>query len=221
MKERPILFSGPMVNAIFDGRKTQTRRVVKPQPEQRGTTAGPIYDQLVWKGHALSESGKLADMSSHSPYGQPGDRLWVRETFRYGWSREEKFYNDADGASRSERAWERCDEPTEDRVWYDADGAPGECPYDEWAELKTPSIYMPRWACRLGLTVTDVRVERLQEISAADVLAEGVGPCGEADNRTWLRKSFHDLWDSINKKRGFGWDVNPWVWTITFERIKS
>jgi hypothetical protein len=180
--EKPILFSAPMVRAILEGRKTMTRRVVKPQPES---------DQD--DGHA----GLIQDC----PYGQPGDRLWVRETFS------------TDGCA----CYEPCFCPS---VWYKADDL------SEDKELQPkwcPSIFMPRWASRIILEVTGVRVERLQEITNAGALAEGIEPSGVP--RTYVG-DFAALWDSLNAKRGYGWDTNPWVWVIGFyppncQRMKS
>jgi hypothetical protein len=196
MKERPILFSGEMVRAILDGRKTQTRRVVKG--------AVQTHD-LLTTSSASAEIGVRADDGSlvHGgrfacPYGIPGDRLWVKETWR-------KRYADAE-------------QYPEDGIQYKADGMYVAEPV--WR----PSRYMPRWASRILLEITDVRVERVQGISYEDILAEGWnvrrdkpwtdGAAGE-DARAW----FCELWDSINAKKGYGWDTDPWVFVIEFRRI--
>lgn len=186
MKERPILFSGEMVRAILEGRKTMTRRVIKPQPA--GEWAAP---------------GKTA-----CPYGQPGDRLWVRETWRKT--------NWTDEPNRGEwRVFWRATEKEDSRnngLWR-------------------PSIHMPRWASRILLEVVSVRVERVQDISEEDARAEGVEwqnerPCwvNYLDREDWsptARDSFRTLWDSINAKRGYGWDANPWVWVVEFKKIEA
>jgi hypothetical protein len=206
VKERPILFSGPMVRAILEGRKTQTRRVVKPP---RG--------KLVWDlSRATNENvGYLKAPFFHPddeeelrgriwcPYGQEGDRLWVRETW----------------------AWSGIDE-IQDDVWYRASpiNVDGEWPPNvRWR----PSIHMPRWASRILLEVTGVRVERVQDISGVDCLSEGFGPGGVNPKmgRRWAsalclgRDHFREAWDSINAKRGFGWDANPWVWVVEFRKV--
>ncbi|WP_291163363.1 hypothetical protein [Gemmatimonas sp. UBA7669] len=194
MKERPILFSGQMVRAILDGRKSMTRRVVKPpkrtdlrlRPNDIGCTVRD--DGAIWH----DAFGWL-----HCPYGVPGDLLWVRETF---------------APFSTGGAVYRADKP---RFSPDAHEVVG----GSWH----PSIYMPRWASRLTLRITDVRVERLQDISADDCRAEGHptdwsrSPAPEVHDdaaRDWYR----DLWDSIN---GSGaWDANPWVWVVAFERVE-
>jgi len=161
MKERPILFSAPMVRAILAGTKTQTRRVVKPQP-LKPDPSHPSYfpfqpDDWVWSANSWSSTISNspegpAGWSRHCPYGQPGDRLWVRET----------FYHD----------------PEDSLTLYRADGG---FDGDQWdAGYKWhPSIHMPRLISRITLKITDVRVQRLQAISEADALAEGVKPAWE------------------------------------------
>lgn len=175
MKERPILFSGEMVRAILDGRKTQTRRVVKPQ-------LGDLFDY------------ETCSPKPSCPYGAPGDRLWVRETFSLL------------GGQAEYRATRRMGEPA----------AP-------WR----PSIFMPRWPSRIDLELTAVRVERVQDISEADAIAEGVKFYD--DPNTSAVKLFIALWDSINAKRRdprsgqilpYSWADNPRVWSLTFRRIR-
>lgn len=186
MKERPILFSKPMVCAIREGRKTQTRRAMKPQPVKKGSfwewagagwsmDVGPIYPV---PGHSLSV---------RCPYGQPGDRLWVRESWRIGaWDENEGAlcidYRDGprkewvalpDG-EEFERYWIQCSEELDDKgIKTDADGnykwEPGQSPL-RWR----PSIHMPRWASRILLEIVSVRVERLNQISREDAIAEGI-----------------------------------------------
>jgi hypothetical protein len=193
MKERPILFSAEMVRAILDGRKTQTRRVAKLNASGRVKLPGSPSN---W--HCEDPDAVLA-----CPYGQPGDRLWVRETFRV-----------IDGQTQPRIA-----------IDYRAD------PEDKWCRIGdflcdgkkwTPSIYMPRLASRILLEITNVRVERVQEISDKDCLAEGIADLAIPlrPDLTMYRSSYADLWDSINAKRGFGWDANPWVWVIEFRRIE-
>jgi hypothetical protein len=201
---RPIIFSAPMVRAILDGRKTQTRRVIKPQP------GSPIWcDTELAEGFIRDRGRNMQPIKC--PYGQPGDRLWVRETARarcYGRHRGkvtwiELCYRADDGIGRFDRESEK--------------------PF-KWTHTWTPSIHMPRWASRITLEVTGVRVERLQEISVRDAGAE-IGwdyswpiPDHAIDGHEF-RMQFHRLWDSLNAKRGFGWDVNPWVWMVEFRRV--
>jgi hypothetical protein len=179
----PILFTGAMVRAIMEGRKTQTRRVVRP---------------ALWP--AVEESARIngkpaiymLDYDLPCPYGEIGDALWARETWAY--------HADEEGGGPGST------------VFYRADGDDGRgSPHiNGWR----PSIHMPRWACRITLKITDVRVERVQDTTEADARAEGV-TVGLAK---W---EFHEIWDSINAGRGYGWDVNPWVWAITFERVEA
>jgi hypothetical protein len=201
VKERPILFSGPMVRALLAGTKTQTRRAVKPQP-----TGGDVIFHPWNDGFAV---GRFRDSENAvrqlpCPYGGYGTRLWVRES---GWERPERT---------SKMMREGAD--TWAPYYYDADGEDAE-QLREWGFKRRPSIHMPRWACRLTLEVVRIRAERVQEISAADVDAEGTSPLQLA--RGILRddwkpqQAYARLWDSIN---GAGsWDANPWVWVVEFK----
>lgn len=221
MKERPILFSGPMVRAILEGRKTQTRRVVKPQPPVwlekdlwygRGTNVLPGHKSFF----ATTPSGRTAnvDYQPKCPYGQPGDRLWVREA----WS---KALHGC-GVELLER-WEPGKEgPFGVGAIYAATPHPGYS-VGKWK----PSIHMPRWASRITLEITGVRVERLQDISEADAQAEGVeGPAYPSVEGGWIRDSnalwaggYAALWESINGPES--WDANPWVFVVEFKRLIS
>ncbi len=179
MKEIPILFSGEMVRAILDGRKSVTRRVVRPHPFH-----GVVRDGI------LDDEGKVY----RCPYGQPGDRLWVRETFY-------------PMPHLNAKAYFRC---TDLLVGV-----------SRWV----PSIFMPRWASRITLEVTGVRVERVWDITEASAKAEGVEQEIDGWNKDGVVKvywkSFATLWDALNAKRGFGWDKNPWVWVVEFKRISQ
>lgn len=166
MKQRPILFSTDMVRAILARKKTQTRRVVKPQYLERGST--PFHT------------------AKKSPYGLPGDQLWVRETFV--WEGETK-YTDISPIGN---------------FYYKADFESGDGP-TKWK----PSIFMPREAARIILEITEIRVEKLHELSYADAKAEGVE----------YPHDFCKLWEKINGLES--WMRNPWVWVITFKRIES
>ena len=185
-----------MVRALLDGRKTQTRRVIKPQPDFDDPNKQNLSDYL-FKG-ALAATGG-SDWPDKCPYGAPGDRLWVRETFAY----DVAEYPDGKTA---EAAIYRATTDCEDYF------------KGHWC----PSIFMPRRLSRITLEVTKVRVQRMQEISEVDAIAEGCQLIeGNPKRRDGLDYSseFYSLWDSINAKRGYGWDKNPWVWVVTFKRV--
>ncbi len=225
-KERGILFSGDMVRAILDGRKTQTRRVVKPQPVWKDKEPGTL-ESPGW--YYLNKKTKLSNFTDGldfgeallglvaCPYGKPGDPLWVRETIS------------VDGYLD---------------IYYSSDDKPvmNDVPEDYYYKDpeyigKIPSIHMPRWASRIDLEILNVRLERLQDISEDDAIAEGVGEYfrdklfwpnywlldGDDFTEAYLdtaRDSFETLWDSLNEKRGYGWEDNPWLWVIEFRRVR-
>ena len=203
IKEQPILMNSAMVRALLDGSKTQTRRLMKPQPVPIPGEPGKHW----WPSNAAQSMMRVEDgLQKHPgifddayPHGQPGDRIWVRETF----------------ADIGCRLTYRADED---------DGA--HCKVKRWI----PSIHMPRADSRILLEIVSVRVERLQDISDADIAAEGIdmdalteaqdrydivckgsGACGRATERT----AWRDLWEST----GGDWDANPWCWAITFKRV--
>ena len=182
-KERPILFSGEMVRAILDGKKTQTRRVAK------GVA-------LEWLDDAGFDPEFVAKDNDLCPYGKVGDRLWVRETHsikEYDFDYHVTYF--ADGETKIFKS--------------NVSGM--------FTNKKTrPSIHMPRHFSRINLEITDIRVERIQDISDNDIESEGVEVFGDSIVRKTL---FTDLWNKINKKRGCGWDKNPWVWVVTFKRV--
>lgn len=246
MKDRPILFSAPMVRAILTGTKSQTRRIVKPQPVpfvqhtpnrhptnrtapyidaycgEKKTEANPRGMSREW--HWWTADNRLGDKVALCPYGQPGDRLWVRET----WRAHKAF----DLAAPHEL-------PKIDGVHYEADAKPL---FWDYGKLR-PSIHMPRWASRITLEITGVRVERLNDISEVDAKAEGLNTVtkdgslwkwGIADSdglpgnddtgwhwQEWEcdpRDAYSKLWESINGPDS--WGANPWVWAVEFRRVK-
>lgn len=231
MADKPILFSGPMVRAILEGRKTQTRRVIKPQPFDRIVAGAGEIEPGVWvwrRGNDGSPHGRIK-----IPY-CAGDTLWVREAWL-----SHAIYDDL---APSEMGGEDpvkylADDFLEARGWPAYDWSPGRY---------RASMHMPRWASRITLKVTDVRVQRLQEVSDADAMAEGIMReivIVGADNaggvhreitadRYWhgmepddfgghedAQIAFFELWETINGDRGFGIEANPWVAAYTFERI--
>jgi hypothetical protein len=196
--ERPILFSAPMVRAILAGRKTQTRRPIKPQPVN---VVGELKTGGMW----------LVDTKWHiaCPYGKPGDRLWVRETWHGG--------NGSSG------------QPAPGYVSYRADGEMMEFFRKKGNRWRSP-IHMPRWASRIILEVESVRVERLQDITSDDALAEGVDTNPDSYIATIDGKpaktvaisaayAFGYLWDSIHGRGA--WKANPWVWVAGFKRVSQ
>jgi len=208
MRERPILFAGPMVRAILNGEKTVTRRVMKPQPTPSNMGGHswpcPIHQTMLHVEQELQNGegiwGGLAD--SACPHGAPSDRLWVREA----WA------TDAQVDSIAPRELSQ-GEP----IWYPADDHLRQTGCSMMSRGKCrPSIHMPRWASRILLEITAVRVERVQDISDEQALAEGVDQTNTSIPG-YARQRFQDLWESIN---GAGsWDANPWVWVVEFKRI--
>lgn len=203
MKERPILFSAPMVRALLAGTKTQTRRVVKVQPE-------PGFIGNYGPGNPFIR-GERGDI--RCPYGQPGDRLWVRETWQGPLldSEEHEAQFSEDGPDAFKKPGFCAYRATDTLDAIDADGKDL-----GWR----PSIHMPRWASRILLEIVSVRIERLQDISDADAKAEGVAlppsTCTMYDG-IW-RDGYRNLWQFINGQGS--WDANPWVWVIEFKRIE-
>lgn len=214
VREKPILVSGPLIGPIQRNTKTQTRRILKGSTENKGP-----YNPAYLEAHKNSPGWKEI-----SPYGKIGDRLWVRETHGVNKHTGEVSYL-ADGG------------------WAEAAGFKESA----FASKKwTPSIHMKRIHSRIDLEITDLRIQRIQDISPEDAYAEGLGKItkdgnlfkfGMADRDglpgndnygwpwdQWEKDpvaAFRKLWDAINAERGFGWDVNPWVWAISFKKIRG
>lgn len=213
MRERPILFSAPMVRALLAGTKTQTRRVAKAIPWREGA------NQNFSQARAFSNAGEFRIAGAEElttgfrcPHGEVGDRLWVKETWRP---------HVAHGC-----ALDACD-CADVNVEYAADGAveyfddykinrasPDWCMPKAADRGNVSPLFMPRWASRLVLEITDVRIERLQAISEGDCCAEGVG---SPITRDYKKPKFQALWESINGPES--WAANPWVWALTFRRV--
>lgn len=237
MPEHPILFNGWSVGRCLAGAKTQTRRIMKPQPQliDGKTWVWPSDGPKCLMSWGRDVNPNIEDaVSRHSPFGQPGDLLWGRETW---------------GTVPMRRRGDPA-QPTDEIVYRATDDL---LPEDhQYVGRWRPPIHMPRWASRLTLEVLDVRAERLQEISEVDVLAEGTQfpvdnagrpllaisgryppcdylPVGAIDPSTlklkdqaaYIRAHFASLWDPIHAKKGFGWEANPWVWAVSFRRLEG
>lgn len=216
MTERPILFSGPMVRAILEGRKTQTRRVIKlphnnPLGAWEPTTAGGGSVKYAG-GTPAPELAAIWHTRTGDcyvcPHGDIGDRLWVRETHEVRRIGTETFEGGRAEVDIDLNTYQALD-AKESRGW-------------------SPSIHMPRWASRITLEITGVRAERLQSISEPAARDEGVtiedhhmhGYCAGVYRSPSIR-AFHDLWNGLNAARGYGWEANPWVWVVEFRRVNE
>lgn len=261
MRERPILFSSPMVRAILEDRKTKTRRVVKPQPPAEcgihymlGNESWlPPEDRTplrhtweAWGGplyHSRPAGYMCGVHDALCPYGAPGDVLWVREAFQVATSDNGPCVLYRANAGRWYPEYTGKDFGAGPSFDYDAHPISGRGAWSLWAadvEAKDtpwrPGIHMPRWASRITLRITDVRVERLNEISEADAIAEGIATLhdgfGIADMghdsspivQPTASQAFRFLWDRINGEPEAGkpdvsWAANPWVWVVAFERV--
>ena len=214
MTDRPIIFSAPMVRAMLDERKTQTRRVLKPQPEYIESSGRwkwslpPETRRNVTGGSVATGSREFWEYAPNGsfPYAV-GDRLWVREAFIGPFAYEVNKYPPRDWGNKA--------------IWFPADGPVPEKHAGQFWHRARPSIHMPRWASRLTLTVTEVRVQRLQDISEADAVAEGCDavlaltikrPNGAHPGNP--RECYCDLWNSLHGPGA--WDANPWVVAVTF-----
>lgn len=241
--EKPIIFSGPMVRAILAGNKTQTRRVIRfPKGLSPHWYHGPTDDGLHdFMFGAIDQANRMAiDWSEFvkAPYA-PGDVLWVRETWQEVYETEYDIYNPNEPLRITDlivgfdnlpkkcaglsREWSCSSMPARNKYYVYEASKPEYT--DENHELKwRPSIFMPREAAGMFLRVTDVRAERVRDITDEDGKREGAcGLCydaetGEEDYDITL---FKVLWDGLNAKRGYGWATNPWVWVIAFERIEN
>jgi hypothetical protein len=194
MRSRPILFSAEMVKAILDGRKTQTRRIVKLTDSGRVKAPG---SSLNW--HLDDPNATLA-----CPYGQPGDQLWVKET----WRTTHHYDNQSPRQLMAVPIRYECDGAEKDFIdWWDSD-QPGKV---------RQSIYMRKWMSRISLEITGIRIQRLQKINEKDAWAEGVWPNPKPQTPISGIIRFESLWCSIHGRQS--WDANPFVWAITFRRI--
>ena len=245
MKERPILFNAEMVRAILDGRKTQTRRVAKSQPHDTSEIECGIYHPTVIDRHGDEDAGAPifgaysmdGEWGCKCPYGQPGDKLWVRESF-YAWGHYGNQYKHEGRSGETRKHFFDRTQMADKKPLYPATDSGkidrNMCVCSGNANNVTgywlrPSIHMPRWASRITLEIVSVRVERLCRISEQDALAEGANctpfavdqsdmPDGCAIVSESHRHGFIDLWESINGNGS--WQQNPWVWVVEFKRVK-
>lgn len=237
IKEKPILFNGEMVRAVLDGRKTQTRRVLKVQPPDDRYTMCQLMcstdrelTKHKYKHHWCIVSEDKLEIKEcgneyfKSPYGYKGDQLWVRETFAIECNADlQDVYTEPNNPLGPVRnvldGYSECFECPRYRA-SEPETILGDDEIMRWR----PSIFMPRWASRIQLEVKKIRVERVQDISEKDAISEGIiysagGESKEFMERNSPKKCFERLWDSINKERGYGWDENPWVWVIEFKKL--
>ncbi len=212
MKSRGMIFNAEMVRAILDGRKTQTRRIMKVQPDSHNFGLLRITDSTkradIGKYHWAESNATGNHVRSAlfaCPFGQPGDRIWVREAFRV-------MGCATDVARLMYKASERNSFTESTRTVPVASCT--KQPSQKWA----PSIHMPRWASRILLEITDVRVERLNSISEGDARSEGITPAAGGVEKGWEHRfNFRELWMSIYGEDS--WQANPWVWVIEFKLV--
>lgn len=217
--ERPILFNGEMVRAILDGKKTVTRRQITPQFP---SSVKEVLPYATYRGAWMPRDPESPDEAWEEqvrvcPYGKPGDRLWVRET----WQLHDKF---TDTCVVVYKANER-NSWTEFHRRFPVSVARGATAKPFQTHGFRPSIHMPRWACRILLEIIDVRVERLQDISEGQAASEGVefDPSGNLHENPYLPphtavEAFRSLWIQINSSIE-SWTSNPWVWVVEFKRV--
>lgn len=215
MKERPIILSGESVRAIQAGRKTHTRRVILPQPDEfvTGLTPRTTYAGNVLWSNVLG-TGKWAELDDRRcPFEQPGDRLWAKEA----------LYENAEGVwcYRADDEWVGCDMENEGQMmsWV----------FHKNTRYCSP-LFMPRWASRLTLQITSIAASRLQSITDEEALLEGVWRPGDmvhADMKGQYgvtdytpRNQYMHTWEALNFARGYGWNSNPWVWDIAFRVVE-
>ncbi|EBV5225938.1 hypothetical protein DO700_23430 [Salmonella enterica subsp. enterica serovar Litchfield] len=212
MKERGMIFNAEMVNAILSGRKTQTRRPIKWK-QTRFTEIAERDDGSLWPWAEDCERG--GDIWFACPYGEIGDRIWVRETWQV-------IHDHIDESSHVEyRTYAPSIPKEKDRYWHTVYAEHfGDESREERGFPWRPAIHMPRWASRILLEITDVRVERLRDLSEEDAKSEGIIPSAGGVLPGWeYRINFRDLWMDIYGTDN--WEANPWVWVIEFKRVEG
>jgi hypothetical protein len=217
--EKPIIFSASMIKAILNGSKTQTRRVVNPQPFLETGGDGLRYWLFRSPTHPEQSAWKDGDEPywTSCPYGRVGGRLWIRETF-YAYGKYRLTGNLTKTGKREVEFWD-CTTGANGAYRYAADETlPKPADRFEFGWHKRPAIFMPRVASRISRDIAGVKVERVTDISEEDAQAEGVTPLNEFDT---YRGAFQSGWDKLNGHRGFTWQSCPFVWAITFKRIHA
>lgn len=211
MKEKPILFNTEMVKAVLEGRKTQTRRVIKnacdiiQDWDDKDKSYGPYFEDKYGDHHKTVEV---------CPYGQIGDKLWVRETFTHYRGFGEDVKPGAPIIYKADK--DNCGQ-------YPAIVDGKDCLVSQ-KMLWNASIFMPKSACRIWMEITDIRVERVRDITPEEITKEGVvsditNPAMGKRHLNRLKILWTNLWNSINEKRGYSWESNPWVWVVEFKRV--
>lgn len=250
VKERPIIFSGEMVKAILDGKKTMTRRAVKTQPRDECTeiATSACFGHVEYRSTSEDRQTQSILAKIKCPYGKIGDRLWVREAYTVtGWNcddgsvyikyladgHEQYFDNETDEmeCAIDSLVASVCKELDKRKVPMLNDEA-YDCSLDENKPRNRSPMFMPRFASRLLLEITDIRIERLNDISDEDAVKEGLrilpasGRYVVSPGDQYFGSASHDavevlswLWDSINAKKGYPWSSNPWVWVVEFKVV--
>lgn len=208
MRERPIVFGPESVRAILAGSKSQTRRVIKPQPVVNESELNICHPERahIPLSERVNEAWQAGYIDADCPYGAPGDRLWVRERWAHF------FKGETPGACvyLADAGTDR---------WRQA--ASEDFALNAWKGMWRSPLLMPRWASRLTLEITEVRVQRVQDLTVADAEAEGIDPTPHAMKPSGIDMvlEYRHAWDALNAKRGFPWSSNPWVWVVEFKRV--
>nr|WP_319775975.1 hypothetical protein [uncultured Sphaerochaeta sp.] len=229
MKERPIIMGAESVRAILEGRKTQTRRVIDPRKYNIGGWDMPVSKSDVEAGYLVYQdnNGDFHSVLERCPYGKVGDRLWVREAYQLFDRPDHEYPMDVDWYEGAPR-YALEDGYSKDSVGYKADADSSDIPW------RSP-IFMPRWASRITLEITELRVERVQDISEDDAIAEGTSRDFAYECNGWVPSytdpdsggyadyiaAYRTLWTSLNAKRGYPWENNDLVRVITFKAVEN
>ncbi|MGE4465841.1 hypothetical protein [Sphaerochaeta sp.] len=244
MKERPIIMGAESVRAILEGRKTQTRRVIDPHKYNIGGWDMPVSKSDIEAGYPVYQdnNGDFHSVVERCPYGKVGDRLWVRETWKPGaWRSDGRVAIDYQASPElAHTPWIFTGNKIKQFIfrWLEEVIESGLEPNSEgryeWKAGMSPlkwksPIFMPRWASRITLEITDIRVDRVQDITEDDALAEGCSNRGVKFLNTLVYPpkyesvpiaEYYTLWDKLNAKRGYPWEKNPWVWVLTFKVVQ-
>jgi len=216
VKEHPILFKGEMVQAILDGRKTQTRRIIPGEIHIHGSGRDFSGHWHKPRGGYLERHNEMVFrnvLGDYCPYGKPGDLLWVKQVF-WQWGIYQDTYQMCKKLKRNKVRFTPTLPKDGREVLFKPTAIPPRDKFHFGYHKRSP-LFMPKFFAQTWLKVKSVRVERVQDISFQDAMAEGM----KTQQATHAVPFFHSLWNEINKKRGYGWDVNPWVWVVEFEKV--